>query len=202
MSMDPNYNPYTSIATPEQPAPFCKQPIRGFVKIVCIFFIVFGTLGLLGTMQAIGGLVMVLMMDENQFNPMRLFPGAMAITIMLGIVNFIVSVFEIAGGVLGLQQKRLGAKLIRFVSGFMLVFKVAETAYISIVNFLSIGPVIEQSMKQMPNQPAGGPDLGMIVQIGMYVGIGFVIASALVMFTFYLFSFLAFSKQKTLSQFS
>ena len=79
----------------------------------------------------------------------------------------------------------------------MLIFKVVETAYGCIVNYLSIGPTIEQTLKQMPPQPANAPDLGMIIEIGMYVGIGIAAAFGLAMFFFYLFAFLSFSKHKT-----
>lgn len=202
MSTDSTYNPYTPISTPDQSRPGGKMQLRGFVKVVCIFFIVLGALGLLQTLQSIVGIAMVLFADEKQFNPMDIFPGAMLVTILIGLVNFAVSVCEIAGGVMGLQQKRLGANLIRSVSGFMLIFKVAETAYGCVVGYLSIGPIKEQTMKQMPAQPANAPDMGMIIDIGMYVGLGIAVLFGLVMFFFYLFSFLSFSKQETLSQFS
>lgn len=202
MSTDSTYNPYTPISTPDQSRPGGKMQLRGFVKVVCIFFIVLGALGLLQTLQSIVGIAIVLFADEKQFNPMKIFPGAMLVTILIGLVNFAVSVCEIAGGVMGLQQKRLGANLIRSVSGFMLIFKVAETAYGCVVGYLSIGSIKEQTMKQMPAQPANAPDMGMIIDIGMYVGLGIAVLFGLVMFFFYLFSFLSFSKQETLSQFS
>ena len=202
MSTDSTYNPYTPVSTQDQSRPGGKMQLRGFVKVVCIFFIVLGALGLLQTLQSIVGIAMVLFADEKQFNPMDIFPGAMLVTILIGLVNFAVSVCEIAGGVMGLQQKRLGANLIRSVSGFMLIFKVAETAYGCVVGYLSIGSIKEQTMKQMPAQPANAPDMGMIIDIGMYVGLGIAVLFGLVMFFFYLFSFLSFSKQETLSQFS
>ncbi len=202
MSMDSNYNPYTPVSTPDQSRLGGKMPLKGFVKVVCIFFIVLGALGLLQALQTMVGMAMVLSMGEKQFNPMNIFPGAMVFTILIGLVNFAVSACEIAGGVMGLQQKKLGANLIRFISAFMLVFKVAETAYGCVVGYLSIGPTKEQTMKQMPPQSADAPDMGMFIEIGMYVGLGLAVLFGLVMFFFYLFSFLSFSKQETLSQFS
>ena len=190
------------MGTPDQLDAYRRQPIKGFVKIVCVFFIVLGALGLLGTLQAIVSMVVVLFMDEKQFNPLKLFLSAMAISIGIAVINCVVSVLEIVGGVLGLKQKRSGANLIRYVSAFMLVFKIAETAFFSILNYLAIGPTIEQTIKQMPAQPSGGPDVGMMVQFGMFAVIGLTIVIALVMFAFYLSSFLTFSKQKTLAQFS
>ncbi|MCY2983294.1 MAG: hypothetical protein NTY15_06595 [Planctomycetota bacterium] len=202
MNVDSSYNPYTSSSTPSQPETAGKPQIKGFVKIVCILFIVLGALGLLGTLQAIASLVLVLFMDEKQFNPMKLFPGAMAVSIGVAAINGVVSVLEIVGGILGLKQKRAGANLIRFISGFMLVLKVAETTFVAILNYLAIGPTIEQTMKNLPPQQANGPDMGMVIQGMMFAGIAFAIFIAIVMFVFYLFSFLTFSKQKTLSQFS
>ena len=202
MSMDPTYNPYTPVSIPKPSEQGGKMPLKGFVKVVCIFFVVLGSLGLLQTLQVIVGMLFLLAMDKNQFNPMTLFPGAMAIAIFIGFVNFGVSSCELAGGVMGLMQKRLGADLIRYVAGFMMVFKVIETAYGCVVNYLSIGPVVEQMTKQMPPQPANAPDVSFIMEIAMYVGIGFAILFGLVMFVFYLFSFLTFSKKETQSQFS
>ena len=103
---------------------------------------------------------------------------------------------------MGLKQKRRGADLIRYVAGFMMVFKVIETAYGSVVTYISIGPLVEQMTKQMPPQSANAPDLSFIMPIAMYVGIGFTLLVGLVMFFFYLFSFLTFSKMETKSQFS
>ena len=202
MSMDPAYNPYTPTFADDRELGGSKGPLTGFVKVVCIFFIVLGVLGLLQTLQIIAGMVFILSMDEKQFNPLKIFPGAMALAILVGFINFVVSVCQIVGGVLSLKQKRLGANLIRFVSGFMLIFKIAETAYGCVVNYLSIGPTIEQTMKQMPPQPANAPDFGMFIEIGMYIAIGFAIFMGLTMFFFYLFAFLSFSKKETLSQFS
>ena len=202
MNFDSNYNPYTSVPNPDQPETLSKPQIKGFVKIVCILFIVLGALGLLGTLQAVVSLVFVFLMDGKQFNPLTLFTGAMAISIGFAVINFIVSVLEIAGGILGLKQKRTGANLIRFIAGFMLVLKVAETAFTSILQYFAIGPTIEQTMKNMPPQQANGPEMGMVIQWMFFAGIGFAIFIALVMFIFYLFSFLTFSKRETLSQFS
>ncbi len=202
MSMDPAYNPYIPTFADDQAHGGSKSLLKGFVKVVCIFFIVLGALGLLQTLQTIGGMLFILRMDEKQFNPMKIFPYAMALAIVVGFINFVVSVCQIAGGVLGLKQKRLGANLIRFVSGFMLIFKIAETAYGCVVNYLSIGPAIEQTMKQMPQQPANAPDFATFIEIGMYIAIGLAILMGLTMFFFYLFAFLSFSKKETLSQFS
>ena len=202
MNVDSSYNPNASFSTPSSQDTVGKPQIKGFVKIVCILFIVLGALGLVGTLQAIVSMVLVLFMDEKQFNPMKLFPGAMEMSIGFAAINCVVSVLEIVGGVLGLKQKRSGANLIRFISGFMLVLKVAETVFVSILNYLAIGPTIEQTMKNLPPQQANGPDMGMVLQAVMFAGIAFAIFIAIVMFVFYLSSFLTFSKQKTLSQFS
>ena len=202
MSMDSTYNPYTTTFADDQGRVGSKGPLKGFVKVVCIFFIVLGVLGLLQTLQSIAGMVFILSMDEKQFNPLKIFPGAMALAILVGFINFVVSVCQIAGGVLGLKQKRLGADLIRYVAGFMMVFKVIETAYSCFLNYLSIGPAVEQTMKQMPPQAANAPDFGMFIEIGMYIAIGLAILMGLTMFFFYLFAFLSFSKKETLSRFS
>jgi len=202
MSAVPNYNPYTPASPIELGGEGANGPLKGLVKVVCIFFIILGALGLLMTVQNMVGMAIIFSMDEKQFNPMKIFPGAMAIAILIGLINFVVSICLLMGGVLGLQKKRIGATVIRLVSAFMLVFKVVETAYGCVVNYLSIGPTVEQTLKQMPQQPPNGPDMGMLIQIGMFVGIGFTVLIGLVMFFFYLFAFLSYSKQQTLSQFS
>jgi hypothetical protein len=206
MSFDPTTNPYTPVYSPNQSTRGDKEPLRGFVKVVCIFFIILGSLGVLFTIQGLlGMLILAFMNDKDQFNPMTIFPGAMAVAILVMIVNFAVSVTEIVAGIWGLQQKRKGARLIRNIAGFMVIFKFIETAYGCVVNYLSIGPAMEQATKQMQQQQqqqADSLDLGMVIQIAMVASIGIAILIGVIMFLFYLFSFLKFSKQETLAQFS
>ena len=57
-------------------------------------------------------------------------------------------------------------------------------------------------MKQMQEQQPNAPDMGMFIQVVMYVSVGVAIVFGLGMFFFYLFTFLRFSKQETLSKFS
>ncbi len=207
MSMDPTYNPYAPKFADDLGEPGVKAPLKGFVKVVCIFFIILGALGLLQTLQAIIGITMAIFMesssDANAMPAMNPYPGAMVITILLAFINFAVSVCEIMAGVMGLQQKRLGANLIRYTSAFMMIFKVIETVNGCVVGLSTFGQVKEQTMKQMQADPNSPPiDMGFILDIGLYVGLGFVVLIGLVMFVFYLFAFLSFSKQQTLSQFS
>lgn len=204
MSMEPSVNPYMPTRLDDQEFQSSKVPLRGFVKVVCIFFIVLGVLGLLQFIQFIFGMLFNLGMaanDENGFNAMNLFPGALALGILFGIINAVVSVGEIIGGIMGLQQKRLGANLIRFISGFMILFKIIETAYGCVATYLMKGPLKEQTIKQMQQQP-DAPDMSQFFDIMIFIGIGFAILFGLIMFVFYLFAFLSFSKQQTLSQFS
>lgn len=203
MSFDSTTNPYTPVYSTNESSRGEKEPLRGFVKVVCIFFIILGSLGVLFTMQGVlGVLILAFMNDKDQFNPMTIFPGAMAVTIIMMIITFAVSVAEIMAGIWGLQQKQKGARLIRNISGFMVIFKIIETAYSCVVNYLSMGPAMEQATKQMQQQQANGLDLGLVIQIAMVASIGVAILFGLIMFLFYLFSFLKFSKQETLSQFS
>ncbi len=207
MSMDSTYNPYAPKFADDLSEPGVRTPLKGFVKVVCIFFIILGALGLLHTLQAIVGITMAIFMkssdDSNAMNAMNPFPGAMVVSILFAFINFVVSVCEIMAGVMGLQQKRLGANLIRFTSAFMMVYKVIETVYGIVVGYMAFGPMKEQMTKQMQADPnAPKIDLGFIFDIGMYIGLGFVVLTGLVMFIFYLFAFLSFSKQQTMSQFS
>ncbi len=205
MSLDPTYNPYTPTYSVESPV--AKGPLKGFAKVVCIFFIILGALGLLQSMQAAVGLSMALLMEstpeQKAMNGLNAFPGALIVTILFSFINFVVSICLIAGGVMGLKQKLLGAKLIRFTSGFMVVFKVVETVYGVVAGYFVFGPIKEQMMKQMQADPnAPKIDMGFIFEIGMYIGLAFVVLMGLAMFLFYLFAFLNFGKQQTLSQFS
>ena len=207
MSTDPTYNPYAPKFTDSRDEPFVKAQLKGFVKVVCIFFIILGALGLFQTLQAIIGICMMVFMDSTVdakgMNGLNLFPGAIVATILFAFINFAVSVLEIMAGVMALQQKRLGANLIRFTSAFMMVFKIIETVYGIVVGYMNFGPVKEQVTKQMQADPnAPKIDMGFVLDIGMYIGLGFVVLMGLVMFIFYLFAFLNFSKQQTLSQFS
>ena len=210
MSMDPVYNPYT----PNTPSfsndlghGGSKSPLKGFVKVVCIFFIVLGALGLLHTLQAIIGISMAVFMDSSgeakAMNGMNLFPGAIMVTILLAFINFVVSVCEIMAGVMGLQQKRPGANLIRSISAFMMFFKIIETLYGVVVGYMAFGPLKEQITKQFQSDTnAPKIDMGFFLDIGLIIGLGLAILMGLTMFFFYLFAFLSFSKKETLSQFS
>ena len=207
MSSDSTYNPYTPTSTNESDSTGAKGPLRGFPKVVCIFFIILGALGLLQSVQAFVGLAMGLFMEmtpeQKAINGLNLFPGASIVAILFALINFGVSICLIIAGVMGLKQKILGASLIRWTSGFMVVFKVLETAYGTIAGYLLFGPIKEQAIKQMQADPNGPKiDMSFIFDIGMYVGLGFVVVLGFVLFLFYLFAFLSFSKQKTLSFFS
>jgi len=179
-----------------------KPALQGFAKVACILFIILGVLGVLMTIQSLVGMILVLFMDENRFNSMSIFPGSLFLTILVVLINFVVSGFQVLGGVLGLQRKIRGAHLIRLVAGFMLIFKVLETAFGCVINYLTLGPILEDTLKQIPDQPADGPDMAVVISIVTYVGVGVGLVVGVVMFLFYLFTFLRFSKQETLSQFS
>jgi len=207
MSSDSTYNPYTPTYTTESGSAGAKGPLRGFVKVVCIFFIILGALGLLHTIQAVVGLSMNFIMEstpeQKAMNGLNIFPGAIIVTILFVLINFCVSICLILGGVMGLKQKLKGAKLIRSTAGFMVVFKIVETVYGTVAGYLLFGPIKEQMIKQMQADPNGPKiDMGFIFDIGMYVGLAFVVLMGLAMFLFYLFAFLKFNKQQTLAQFS
>ncbi len=207
MSSDSTFNPYTPSYSAEPGSNAAKGPLKGFVKVACIFFIILGALGLLQTMQSILGIAMTLFMEstpeQQAMNGMNAFPGAMIATILFAFVNFAASICLLIGGVMGLKQKRIGAQLIRFTSGFMVVFKIVETIYGVVAASFLLGPMKEQVTKQMQADPnAPQIDIGMFVEIGVYVGMAFVVLMGLAMLLFYLFTFLKFSKQQTLSQFS
>jgi hypothetical protein len=203
MSSDNSPNPYM----PREYAVETESiqgPLQGYSKIACIFFIILGSIGILMTMQAVLGMAISMAGAANGgaafVSP---FTGALALSVLIALVNFIVSVGEIVGGVQGLQQKRFGANLIRGISGFMLVFKIIETTFGAVFTFMSIDSIVEQAKKNMDSQPNAPPfDMGQVMPIIFYAVIGVSIAMGVAMFLFYLFTFLHFSKQKTLSQFS
>jgi hypothetical protein len=195
-------NPYASPSLSQAIGGDPNAPLSGAPKIYCILFIILGALGLLGTAQAIFGFVFLLVLPADQFNPMTVYPGAMIVSIAFAVTNFVVSIAQIFGGTMGLKRKLVGATMIWRVSAFMLVCKVLETVNGTIVQYLSMGPTIAQTLKQMPPQPANGPDIEMLMGVGMYFGIGLGIFFGVIMFVFYLSSFLTFGRQRTLSKFS
>lgn len=204
MNYDPNSNPYSPSGYSIEPVALAKVPLRGYAKVACIFFIILGALGLLQLMAAIAQLAVAsLMPQEGGLDPNSLFPGAMAVGIVFIVLNGAVSIAELLGGILGLKQKLRGANLIRFTSAFMVFLKLVETAYGVVVGFMMIEPMKQQLNDQMQNQPEQpGVDIGAFIEIGIYVGISFAVVMGLAMLAFYLFTFLFFSKQTTLAQFS
>jgi ABC-type transport system involved in multi-copper enzyme maturation permease subunit len=198
-------NPYSPI-NPINEDSAGKKPLKGFTPVVCVFFIILGSLGLL---QALGAAVQLLVasaMAANAQDQAMLnvgIPGALAISIAFAVVNAGVSVTEIIAGVLGMRQKRTGATLIRAISGFMLLFKVLETVFGVVQGYLAFDEVKAKMMKDMAaNQNGPQVDMEQFLNIGLYFGLAIVVVMGLVMFIFYLASFLHFSKQSTLDQFS
>lgn len=207
MSQDSTFNPYSSspVAADKYVG---KIPLHGYAKVACIFFIILGSLGILGTVAAIVQSLIQIAASANaedgQANPfVQAFPGALALSIVFGVVSALVSVAEIVGGVFGLQQKRLGATLIKGISAFMVFFKIAETGVAVAQVSLGFDQVKEEALKKAAsNKDVSQQDMSAILDIGMYVGLGFIVAIGLFMLFFYLFTFLHFSKQSTQQQFS
>lgn len=204
MSLDPTLNPYSPTGYSIDTAPVTKIPLHGYAKVACIFFIILGALGLLQFLIAIGQLaVSTFIPQQGAIDPNTIFPGAIAIAIVFALVNGAVSIAEVLGGVLGLQQKRRGANLIRYTAAFMVFFKLVETVYGVVVGLMMTGPLKKQITEQMQNQPNQPQvDIGPFIEIGMWVGLGFAVLFGLAMLLFYLFTFLFFNKQTTLAQFS
>jgi hypothetical protein len=203
MSNQSELNPYlpANFGTDQRTG---KLPLQGYAKVACIFFIILGSIGLLQTMGTFASLAINAVVPQpGQPDVNNIFPGAIVFAIAFALINFGVSIVEILGGILGLKQQRKGANLIRNTSVFMLVFKVVETVYGVVVGFVFMGEIKAQmleSMDKQPNRPE--MDMGWVLDIGLYVGFGFAIAFGLIMFLFYLFTFLHFSKPATMAQFS
>jgi hypothetical protein len=201
MSIDSPTNPYQPTEIPES-APH-TLPLHGYSKFVCIIFIILGALGLMTTMQsAIGFAYLLLAQPEGGMGIKPPFPGAIFVSMFIAFINFIVSVVEILGGVQGLKQRRIGAKLMRGVSAFMMVFKLIETGFGAVYSYMSVDAIVAQATKDIANQPNKPPfDMEQFMQIAIFIGIGLTLAFGLAMFAFYLFNFLHLRKDRTLAQF-
>jgi hypothetical protein len=201
MSFAQDENPYAPV-TSEEAVPAQGQPLQGYSKVACVLFVILGALGLLTTLQSVFGLLYMALGPADAKVAMNPFPGAIAISVFLVIVKFVISVGDIVGGIQGLQQKRFGAKLIRWLCGAMMIVKVIETAFGAAFTYLGMDAIIEQSMKDIaeaPNQPPF--DMGQFMHVIFIVTICATIAMGIGMFLFYLFTFLHFSKPKTQAQF-
>jgi len=200
--MDTNINPYNPSIAPADLA-FSKQPLHGYSKVACIFFIILGALGLMGTLQSVVGIAVSLSGANGAMNTANPFPGAMIVQIAFVIVNCIVSVAMIIAGVLGLKQKQKGAMLIRSISAFMLMFKVLETAFASIFIYASKDATIQQIKQQSAQRPNNAPfDIEDFMGYFFVAMVAFAIFIGLFMFVFYLLTFLHFNKKQTQSQFN
>jgi hypothetical protein len=201
MSFAQHENPYAPVTSEDDPSTEAV-PLQGFSKVACVLFIILGALGLMVTLQSVFGFLYTFLVPANARVNMNPFPGAIAMSMILVAVKFAISVGDIVGGIQGLQQKRKGAKLIRLLSGLMMVVKVAETVFSAAFTYLGMDAIIEQSMKDMPTGPNAPPfDMGQFMQVIFIITIAVSVAMGLAMFLFYLFTFLHFSKPKTLAQF-
>ncbi|MEQ1826737.1 MAG: hypothetical protein ABL921_12360 [Pirellula sp.] len=203
MNFSPENNPYTPAAFSEPGDGSNEaQPLQGFSKLACVLFIILGALGLMVTLQSVFGFAYAMFGPADARIMMSPFPGAIFISMSLVFVKFIASVGDIVGGIQGLQQRRFGATLIRWIAAVMMVIKALETCFQCAFTYLGMDAIIEHSMKDIPNQSTPPPfDMGEFMHVIFYITIGVTIAMGLAMFLFYLFTFLHFSKAKTLAQF-
>jgi hypothetical protein len=127
MTQDSYENPFYPTNPVDAPS-LALQPLRGYAKVACIFFIILGAIGVLGALTGVGAFlfrVLVANVDENAANPFQgSYPGEFAIALVLALLSVGVSIAMIFAGVFGLQQKRAGANLITNISIFMILFKV------------------------------------------------------------------------------
>jgi hypothetical protein len=205
MTDDSYANPFLPTNPVDAPS-VAKQPLRGYAKVACIFFIILGALGVLGSLTGAGAFLFKVLasnLDENAAKPFQgSYPGEFAIAAVIAVLSACVSIAMIVAGVFGLQQKRAGARLITNVSIFMILFKIVETAFGAVNFYMGFPAIKEEVLKKIaadPNPPK--IDLGPYLDIGFYVAMVFVIAIGLVMLLFYLFTYLHFCKRDVVAQF-
>lgn len=201
-------NPYTPAAViPEQQFASGPKVLDGASKVICILFIVFGALGSLGLLFSLIAFPAMLILGNTDMGDPKLneafrdmsnnlSPLVMGVAIVSGIA----SVFMLVGGISGIKGKLWGAKMIRNVSGFFLVFKVIETA----VQMYSQTQQLEVTKMRMREQMKTNPgvDIEAFANIGFIVGMVFMVGIALVVMGFYLWCFIHMGKASTRQRFS
>lgn len=201
-------NPYTPAAyIPENQYAPVPKVLDGASKVICILFIVFGSIGSLGLLFSLIAFPALLLIGNSDFGDPKineafrdmsnnLSPLVMGVAIVSGIA----SVVMLIGGVKGIKGQLSGAKLIRNVSGFFLGFKVIETAVQIYLQTQQLEVTKTRMREQMKANP--GVDVEMMANIGFIVGMVFMIGIVLVIMGFYLWCFIHMGKASTKQRFS
>lgn len=194
-------NPYDPSLIHSGDEPSAAQlPLGGYSKVACILFIVLGALGILGAIQVVFGLIASAAGAGGQGALISPFPGALAISLLLSAAGLAISIFDIVGGALGLQQKRAGASIIRRVCAIMLVLKPIECIFGVVYTMTGMDEIMKQATGNMPPD-APEDTVNMIMSVAMFFAVAFTVIISLAMFLFYLFTFLHFKKPTTWAQF-
>lgn len=199
-----------------------NNQMSGFTKFILIVFIVFGALGTfggcIGTIQTVVGMVFASAMDAAAADPgatpaeiatqdaikvlSNPYPGAMFVTLAQQIVMLLASVAMGAGGILGMQGKRIGLSTVRWTSAFMVLYKCLETAYavavISMV-FSTVKSLVIDRLKDAPEQPEF--DIGQAADIFLYVVLTAIVLWGLFLILFYSICFFHTSKANVQAKF-
>lgn len=198
-------NPFetpASMSTPyETPPPGGRAPTSapGGLTIICIFCIILGALGLLGSCLGAAGTLMQSQIQEMQQNVGDANQRAMQKklaevqdtykipNLVIILANFVVAPCLLAGGIGVLSRKMWGAKILK-IGLLMAIAYVAIRTVVGAIMQMSMMAPMKEAMKQGAPNAQGAQAAESIMTGAFYAGLIFSIIWALVLIGFYLWS--------------
>ncbi len=219
MSENPYQAPIPNPHTVTGGYPANKAP--GGLKVICIFCVILGALGLFGSVIGLGSLLaqeqiaefQKKMSDPSQHEMQAKMAEAQNSffipNMFLAICNLFIAPLLLMGGIGVLIKKRWGQKILSRALIAATIFVLIRTVLTSFFQFQVFEIMKETVLDQLPNGPqAGGPAEGTmetIMMASMYFGLALGVVMALSLAAFYFWGWRYLKKdscQEYLSTFS
>lgn len=208
MNIDITKNPYRfETDNPNAFAPTESGKIKPFTKAVFIIHLIFGALGAIGSLgNALSIMLrsqiekMMVEIDPNQKLDLNPFPGAFLALVSLTIVSGVLSIAMVWGGIAGLNRKLLGVTLIKISSIVLIFYKLFEMPYNTAMTYFSF-PEFKRKMIESMAKEADGVDIGFVLDVCLYVSIGFGVLISIGLMIFYVLCYMHLSKAEVRANF-
>ena len=199
MSENPYQTPVPNPHTATSGLPADTTP--GALKMLCIFCVILGALGLFGSVVGIGGLLFQQQLSEFQMDmappEQQEFQAKMAEAqssffipnMFLAVCNLFVAPLLLVGGTGVLIKKRWGQKIFSFGLIAATIFVLVRLAVGSILQMRLFGVLKDGMLSQLPSGSQAGSaaagSMETIMMTSMYVGVAFGVIMALGLAGFY-----------------
>ena len=179
--------------------PIAVKKAPGGLTAILIICLVLGILGLLGScfagamlaiqpqlnqMQQAGGPQQAVQKNMEEIQKQQLIPN-----IIINGLNFVVAPLLILGSIGGLNRKSWAAKVLNIGLILAVFFTVFKTVMTVIMQLAAMEPMQEMMQQQMENNAQNVAEFASgIMQVSIYIGIGFAVIWAIVLLGFYIWA--------------